>query len=120
MSSSAICFSSPKSIDLHRTKLLQQTLTQLGLFETNEESKHRSAVLSKLDKLFKNWIISISKEKNTSLVTFGGKVCAFGSYRLGVHTKNSDIDALCVAPVHVDRSDFFKSFYELQSEIIQL
>lgn len=28
----------------------------------------------------------------------------------------ADIDALCVAPRHVDRSDFFTSFYEKLKE----
>lgn len=29
----------------------------------------------------------------------------------------ADIDSLCVAPRHVDRSDFFTSFYELLAEV---
>ena len=35
----------------------------------------------------------------------------------------ADIDALCVAPRHVDRSDFFTSFYDklkLQEEVKDL
>lgn len=55
--------------------------------------------------------------------TVGGKVFTFGSYRLGVHTKGADIDTLCVVPRHVDRDDFFSSFFELlrqQPEITDL
>lgn len=42
----------------------------------------------------------------------GGKVFTFGSYRLGLITPASDIDALCVAPKHVTRESFFQSLQE--------
>lgn len=35
------------------------------------------------------------------------KLYTFGSYQLGVHSPGSDIDALCVAPMHITRSSFF-------------
>ncbi len=39
------------------------------------------------------------------------------------YTSGADIDTLCVAPRHVQRSDFFGSFYELlkaQPEVKEL
>ena len=53
----------------------------------------------------------------------GGKVCTFGSFRLGVNSQGGDIDTLCIAPRHIERSDFFTSFAELlkqQPEIEKL
>lgn len=74
-------------------------------------------VLSKLNNLVKEWVLDISVNvrnmpKNMA-EQVGGKIYTFGSYRLGVHQKGADIDALCVAPRHINRSDYFSSFYEL-------
>ncbi|XP_077189224.1 poly(A) polymerase gamma isoform X2 [Paroedura picta] len=72
-------------------------------------------ILRKLSNLVKEWIVEVGEQKNLlSSVTSdpGGKIFTFGSYRLGVHTKGADIDALCVAPRHVERSDFFQSFFD--------
>ena len=72
-------------------------------------------ILSKLKSLVKEWIreVGISRNMPESVAnSVGGKIYTFGSYRLGVHHKGADIDALCVAPRHIDRSDYFSSFFE--------
>lgn len=80
----------------------------------------RMEVLSKLNNLVKEWIIELSVNQRNMprnvAEQVGGKIYTFGSYRLGVHQKGADIDALCVAPRHIDRSDYFTSFYELLKE----
>jgi len=74
-------------------------------------------VLSKLNTLVKEWIVSLSvnvKNMPQNIAEqVGGKIYTFGSYRLGVHQKGADIDALCVAPRHILRTDYFSTFYEL-------
>ena len=83
-------------------------------------------VLRKVNELAKRWIRDVSVQKNmppSAADHVGGKIYTFGSYRLGVHNKGADIDALCVAPRHVDRSDYFTSFVELlkqQPEVSEL
>ncbi|XP_013786442.1 poly(A) polymerase type 3-like isoform X2 [Limulus polyphemus] len=116
---SPINTASPKPIEIQRTKELEESLKQYGLFETDDELTHRMEVLGKINQLVKDWIKEVSLRKNLPLnvaESIGGKIFTFGSYRLGVHTKGADIDTLCVAPRHIYRSDFFTSFVELLKE----
>ncbi|XP_044284850.1 poly(A) polymerase gamma isoform X2 [Varanus komodoensis] len=99
---------------MHTQKLID-AMKPFGVFEDEEELNCRLNVLCKLNTLVKEWIAEVGKNKNLPSSVFsssGGKILTFGSYRLGVHTKGADIDALCVAPRHVERSDFFLSFFE--------
>ncbi|XP_078005655.1 poly(A) polymerase gamma isoform X1 [Phascolarctos cinereus] len=112
---SPISLASPKEIDHIYTQKLIEAMKPFGVFEDEEELNHRLVVLGKLNNLVKEWISELSESKNlppSVVANVGGKIFTFGSYRLGVHTKGADIDALCVAPRHVERSDFFQSFFE--------
>uniref|UniRef100_A0A3Q3WED0 polynucleotide adenylyltransferase n=1 Tax=Mola mola TaxID=94237 RepID=A0A3Q3WED0_MOLML len=112
---SAISLAPPRDIDHEYTKKLCDAMKPFGVFEDEEELNHRLAVLGKLNNFVKEWIAEISELKNlppSAISCVGGKIFTFGSYRLGVHTKGADIDALCVAPRHVERADFFQSFFE--------
>lgn len=114
---SPISLDGPKPLDIKLTSKLEETMRPYGVFESEEELAHRMEVLHKINTFVKNWIKDVSRQKNNipedKIDSFGGKVCTFGSYRLGVHTKGADIDTLCIAPRHVDRSDFFTSFYDI-------
>jgi len=112
---SPISLAGPKPIDEELSKSLEETLKEYGVFETQEEIQHRMVILGKLNKLALEWIVQTSLAKNmpeSIAKTVGGKIFTFGSFRLGVHTKGADIDTLLVAPRHIERSDFFSSFYE--------
>ena len=113
---SPISLSGPETADIELTKTLVKALEPHGCFETESELTHRMEVLAKLNTLIKDWIKEISIEKNMPVEvaeTVGGHVYTFGSYRLGVHNKGADIDALCVAPRHVHREDYFSSFMDI-------
>ncbi|XP_051504371.1 poly(A) polymerase gamma-like [Myxocyprinus asiaticus] len=112
---SSISLAYPREIDHIYTQKLTEAMKPFGVFEGEDELNHRLAVLGKLNSFVKEWIAEISESKNlppSAVVNVGGKIFTFGSYRLGVHTKGADIDALCVAPRHVERIDFFSSFFE--------
>lgn len=112
---SAITLAGPKPIDYQRTNELIEALKPFNVSETESELNHRMEILSKLNSLVKEWIreVSISRNMPESVAnSVGGKIYTFGSYRLGVHHKGADIDALCVAPRHIDRADYFTSFFE--------
>lgn len=113
---SAISLALPKPEDLIKTEELRKSLEPYKVFETEAELNHRMEILSKLNDLVKEWVKVVSIEKNmpeASAEKLGGKIYTFGSYRLGVHHKGADIDALCVAPRNIERTDYFTSFFEL-------
>ncbi|CAL1577164.1 unnamed protein product [Knipowitschia caucasica] len=120
---SAISLAPPRDIDHQYTQKLCDAMKPFGVFEDEEELNHRLAVLGKLNNFVKEWIAEISEAKNlppSAISCVGGKIFTFGSYRLGVHTKGADIDALCVAPRHVERTDFFLSFMEKLKQLEEI
>ncbi|KAK2856487.1 hypothetical protein Q5P01_005222 [Channa striata] len=105
----------PEEADLVRTKTLIETIKSYNFFEDELGLQHREKVLKKLESLYKKWLTELSEkmcipeyvtEKN------GGRIIPFGSYHLGVQSKDSDTDLLCVGPGYLERDDFFTSFYE--------
>lgn len=113
---SAISMAMPKPEDLERTIDLEKALEPYNVFENEQELNHRMEILAKLNTLVKQWVKDVSIQKNMPeqmAEKLGGKIYTFGSYRLGVHHKGADIDALCVAPRNIERTDYFTSFFEL-------
>uniref|UniRef100_A0A6B2EHX4 Poly(A) polymerase n=1 Tax=Phlebotomus kandelakii TaxID=1109342 RepID=A0A6B2EHX4_9DIPT len=113
---SAISMAGPKPEDFELTKELERTLQPYNVFESETELNHRMEILAKLNTLVKQWVRDVSIAKNMPeqmAEKLGGKIYTFGSYRLGVHHKGADIDALCVAPRNIDRMDYFTSFLEV-------
>lgn len=113
---SAISLAVPKVEDIQRTTDLERSLEPFKVIETEQELNHRMEILAKLNTLVKQWVKDVSVSKNMPeqmAEKLGGKIYTFGSYRLGVHHKGADIDALCVAPRNIERTDYFTSFFDL-------
>lgn len=92
------------------SKELSAYLEESGFYESEESAQTRERVLGKLDFLVKKFVSDCAPDGDNT--QYGGKIFTFGSYRLGVHDRGADIDALCVVPRHVHRDDFFTVFYE--------
>ncbi|CAG8587785.1 13781_t:CDS:10 [Gigaspora margarita] len=118
----AVTYPTPREIEV--TDSLVQELTAQGTFESEEESKRREVVLGKLDKLVKEFVYNVSREKKklpeADAKEAGGKIFTFGSYRLGVHGAGTDIDTLCVVPRHVTREDFFDEMYRILKNLSEV
>lgn len=83
------------------------------LEESSEMTTKREEVLKELEKIVKDWIIEETKNQNMSPETANARIFSFGSYKLGVHSPGSDIDALCVSPSHITRNLFFDSLLSI-------
>ena len=75
----------------------------------------RTQVVGEMDTLVKQWIRSEGLKKRISwshLEQIGGKVVSFGSFKLSVVDRESDLDLLCVLPKLISRENFFSSLYD--------
>ncbi|KAH8083608.1 polymerase [Filobasidium floriforme] len=108
--------------ELQLTESLKTFLkVEMNAYETDKESRVRESVLGSIQTIVKDFVKEVYMRQGVSeaqAVDAGGKIYTFGSYRLGVHGPNSDIDTLVVCPKRVTVDDFFTVFYEkLQKDI---
>ncbi|KAJ5925934.1 hypothetical protein N7454_007444 [Penicillium verhagenii] len=82
-------------------------------FEPPSETERRQQMLQLLQRVALEFVKVVSRKKGLSpaaVEAAGGKIFAYGSYRLGVYGPGSDIDTLVVGPQHVLTDDFFTDF----------
>lgn len=77
---------------------LDQVLEKYQVEETDKGNETRACVLNILTKEFTDWCSE-------------GKILPIGSYKLGVHSSESDIDLVCLAPLRYTRQEFQQDFY---------
>ena len=109
------------------TTALHDTLHSHGVFEHGQGSEKRLNVLNRLEHLLNDWSDNLMipaipvplrvrvpgeyeyHDRNSDCKRSRVRLISFGSYRLGVHAPDADLDLLVLAPPHVTREDFFSS-----------
>ncbi|KVH91435.1 Nucleotidyltransferase, class I, C-terminal-like protein [Cynara cardunculus var. scolymus] len=73
------------------------------------------------DQIIKDWVKQLTRQKGYTekmVEEANGILRTFGSYRLGVHGPNADIDTLCIGPSYVTREhDFFVILHNILLEM---
>uniref|UniRef100_A0A7S2ZDZ7 Poly(A) polymerase n=2 Tax=Rhodosorus marinus TaxID=101924 RepID=A0A7S2ZDZ7_9RHOD len=108
-----ISYANPTDEDHLLNRELEECLHRNSLYESKQQQQHREQVLAELHILVRDWVRKVSMKQgmtDTMAAETGAKIFTFGSYRLGVNGPGADIDTLCIAPRHIDRSrDVFGS-----------
>ncbi|KAL9189061.1 hypothetical protein ACHAXT_011551 [Thalassiosira profunda] len=99
-----------------------------NLIESPAGIQKRRRVMRDLESMLSAWSDSLlPKGSSTSAATSYAAIVkppaadeaaapcllSFGSYRLGVHTPDADVDCLVLAPPHVNRNNFFSSWVDV-------
>jgi poly(A) polymerase len=109
----AISEAPPTEKDNKLNDELIETLTTENVFETPDGNARRNEVLVHIQNVLEEFVRlaglkkGLKKEINDAA---GGKMFFFGSFALGVHGPESDIDTLLCVPKHVHIEEFFKDF----------
>ena len=95
------------------SKSLSITIKQMKLMESPEGNRKRYSVLQRLQSLVNEWYSIVCKDADLNESYEGISLCTFGSYRLGVHHPDADVDVLALCPIYCTRSSFFKDMVAL-------
>jgi poly(A) polymerase len=107
-----ISLAKPTASDLLQSQKLADYTR--ALTESAESARNRERVLALLEGLLKQWAQAVSERHG--LTEPGAASCrylTFGSYFLGSHAPDDDIDTLCIGPPHASRQEFFEDFVEM-------
>lgn len=112
-----IYLDAPTEIDMVRTRALEKFQADAGLIIPVEDENKRRNVLDQLEQIVKYWARRVAWQRQLSedlIESSNAKIFTFGSYQLGVHGPEADIDALCVGPFYISlEDDFFIVLYNM-------
>ncbi|RZC56081.1 hypothetical protein C5167_014947 [Papaver somniferum] len=110
-----------------RTQSLVQFMLGEGLVPSEEEELKRKDVILKLKQIVMEWIQRVAWQRGYSreqIHNTSATILTYGSYGLGVHGSDSDIDALCIGPCFASMDeDFFivlRQMLETRPEVSDL
>ncbi|MED6158194.1 hypothetical protein PIB30_030478 [Stylosanthes scabra] len=105
------------TMDHQRSMSLLQFMTDEGLVPSVEEEERRKNAIQKLKQVVSIWIKQVAVQRRLpkhQIAATSATILTYGSYGLGVHSADSDIDALCVAPYFATLSeDFFVVLHDM-------
>jgi poly(A) polymerase len=108
---------SPTDIDIARTHALEKFQIDAELILTEKEEAKRRSILAQLEQIVKRWARRVTWQRGLPKdlkESSDAKIFTFGSYQLGVHGPEADIDALCVGPCYATlEDDFFIVLYNM-------
>lgn len=98
-------------MDEERSLSLVQLMTNEGLVPSTEEEDKRRNVIQKLKEIVLAWVKRVAWQRRLpkeQIAETHATILTYGSYGLGVHGSESDIDALCLGPEFATMAeDFF-------------
>ncbi|TYI38975.1 hypothetical protein ES332_A02G067200v1 [Gossypium tomentosum] len=100
-----------------RSLSLLQLMVNEGLVPSTEEEENRKIVIEKLKQIVVAWVKRVAWQRRLpkqDIAASSATLLTYGSYGLGVHGSESDIDALCVGPYFATIvDDFFIVLYNM-------
>ncbi|CAD6222429.1 unnamed protein product [Miscanthus lutarioriparius] len=85
-------------VDQRRSSSLVQFLKDEGAVPSPEDEKKREKVIRELKKIVMHWADAVAYEQSVPQGLATATILTYGSYTLGAHGPESDIDVLCVGP----------------------